>query len=63
MSFEPIESVTFVGGAKRVRIRWRNGVERRKRIEYLEALQEQVRNELVVERMDAYLSSPVQEAA
>lgn len=55
---EPIERVTFAG-SNRVRIRWRNGVSRSERIEFLEQLKTQVGNELFVEKMDSYLENPL----
>lgn len=55
---EPIERVTFAG-SNRVRIRWRNGVSRSERIEFLEQLKTQVGNELFVEKMDSYLETPL----
>lgn len=60
---KPITGVGFVAGSSRVRIRWRNGVTRQERIAFLEQLQTQVRNELVVEKMDSYLETPLSEAA
>lgn len=55
---EPIERLAFVPNTSRVRIRWRNGVSRAERIVFLEQLKDQVRNELVAEKMDSYLETP-----
>jgi len=55
---EPIRSISFIPGTSRVRIRWRNGFNREQRIAFLEQLKVQVRNELVVEKMQSYLEEP-----